>query len=67
MPRAGHLDREDEDGGDGGEKLDCGELGGGAQACEEVAVKDVVNQLEEESIYEKQSTTSYFGSKDEEW
>lgn len=32
----------------------------------EVAVKDVVNQLEEESIYEKQSTTSYFGSKDEE-
>ena len=34
MPRAGHLDREDEDGGDGGEKLDCGELGGGAQACE---------------------------------
>lgn len=32
----------------------------------EVAVKDVVNQLEKESIYEKQSTTSYFGSKDEE-
>lgn len=34
MPRAGHLDREDEDSGDGGEKLDCGELGGGAQAGE---------------------------------
>lgn len=32
----------------------------------EVAVKDVVNQLEEESIYEEQGTTSYFGSKDEE-
>lgn len=32
----------------------------------EVTVKDVVNQLEEESVYEKQSTTSYFGSKNEE-
>lgn len=32
----------------------------------EVAVKNVVNQLEEESIYEEQGTTSYFGSKDEE-
>lgn len=32
----------------------------------EVAVKDVVNQLEEESIYEEQGTASYFGSKDEE-
>lgn len=32
----------------------------------EVAVKNVVNQLEEESIYEEQCTTSYFGSKDEE-
>lgn len=32
----------------------------------EVAIKDVVNQLEKESIYEEQGTTSYFGSKDEE-
>lgn len=34
MPRAGHLNREDEDGGDGREKLDCGELSWGAKTGE---------------------------------